>query len=112
MQFSCIWIPRIKYIDTFMHTWANWRFDGKLVKYIELYIQTPANNMSHHICKIILVKSCRERFTFVLNEKSPSSFVPIGLYSDLLGAAVMYFLQCQNVGQSCIELYSFQYVYR
>ncbi len=34
--------------------------------------------MSDHICEIILVRSCRGHFTFVLNEKSLSRFVPIG----------------------------------
>ncbi len=40
-----------------MHSWANGCFDGKWVKYIELYIQAPANSMSDHIRKIILVLS-------------------------------------------------------
>ncbi len=56
-----------------MHTCANRRFNGEWDKYVELYISTlPANRMSDHICEIILVRSCRDRFTFRLSEKSPS----------------------------------------
>ncbi len=65
-------------IDTLMHIWANRQFDGKWVKYVELCIQTPANSMSDHMRKIILVTSYRDHFTFVLNEKSTSHFMPIG----------------------------------
>ncbi len=66
------------YIDTIMHTTrANWHFDGTWVKYIALYIQTPADSMSGLICEIILARSCRDRFTFVLNEKFLSCFMPI-----------------------------------
>ncbi len=64
-------------IDTLLHTRANWRFNVKWVKYVELYIRMPANSTSHHICKTILVRSCRDGFTFMLNEKSPSRFMPI-----------------------------------
>ncbi len=39
----------------------------------------PANSLSDHIREIILVRSCRDRFIFVLNEKIPSRFMPIGL---------------------------------
>ncbi len=63
-------------IDTLMHTWANWLFDGKRVKYVELYNRMPANSMSDHIRKIILVRSHRDRFKFVSNEKFPSRFMP------------------------------------
>ncbi len=37
----------------------------------------PANSMSDRIRKIILVRSRRDHFTFVLNEKFPSRFMPI-----------------------------------
>ncbi len=66
------------HIDTLMHTSANFHFDGKGVKYTELFMQMPANSMSDHIREIILLRSCRDRFTFVWNEKSPSRFEPIG----------------------------------
>ncbi len=68
----------VPYIDTLLHTWADWLFDGKWVKYIELYTQMPANSMSVHIREIILFIFCSERFIFVWNEKSPSHFMPIG----------------------------------
>ncbi len=61
-----------------VYTRANWHFDGKWVKYIELYIQMPANSTFDHIRKIILVKSCKDRFTFVLHEKFTSCFIPVG----------------------------------
>ncbi len=64
-----------------MYTGANWHFDGKCVKYIELYFQTPANSMSDHIGEIILAGSFRDHFTFVSNEKSLSHFMLIGLES-------------------------------
>ncbi len=70
-------IKWLKNIDT-LHTWTDWHFDGKWVKYIELYIQMPDNSMSDHLHEIILVRSCRDHFTFVLNEKFSSCFVPIG----------------------------------
>ncbi len=38
----------------------------------------PANSMYHHTREVILVRSCRDGFTFVLNEKFPSHFTPIG----------------------------------
>ncbi len=38
----------------------------------------PANGVPDHIREIIFVRSCKDRFTFVLNEKYPSRFVPIG----------------------------------
>ncbi len=62
-----------------MHTRANWHFDGKWVEYIELYIQTLGNSMSDHTGEIIiLVRSCRDSLTFVLNKKYPAHFRPIG----------------------------------
>ncbi len=47
---------------------------------IKLYAQTLGNSMSDHIRKIIiLLRSCVDHLTFVLNEKSLSHFMPIGL---------------------------------
>ncbi len=37
------------YIDTLMHTWAKWCFDGKWVKYLKLYIQMPAENLIQYL---------------------------------------------------------------
>ncbi len=52
-------------INTLMHTWDNWHIDEKWVKYVEMYIQKPANSMSNHIYETILVRSCGDCVTFV-----------------------------------------------